>query len=495
MRLRPVLAVFIAGSALTSLFFTNCGESVRIEGMTEASSQSSETQPVALANNPFENQKTQFNFKAAAEATGDAALAQKMGLRSKAGLTLLPAGTRVLVVLHNQCESPSPFYDKVKSLEPELPIEIQTYVWELEVDTSLEEIMQASQQDECVRGVTNDAVLNSNSYNDPYYGSMTALTSLNFEAASKFFRLPSIGAAVPVTVAIIDSGIDYNHPDLKSVIARDASNKIIGYDYRNADADPLDDYGHGTAIAGIIAATGGNGIGTVGIMPQNVKIIPLKVQDQNGSGLLSDVTRAIEYSIAVKADVINISMAGETSSATLFDALQRAAAANIFVAVAAGNSGVEISTSKIISPAFYGASVNGVMTVGSIDTGTSSRSSFSNYSSTYVEVYAPGKSGIVFPCPTNLSSCSSTAPYATGMGTSYAAPMVAAAAALTISVMKTNGISYTASGIEAFINKGSRNYDSLRLFGREGRSLNLEVLSHYLQTGYTQSTSGGFDDL
>src|SRR6185295_6932651 len=78
-----------------------------------------------------------------------------------------------------------------------------------------------------------------------------------------------------VVVAVVDSGVDYQHPDLADNILRDGSGAVVGYDFANNDADPMDDNDHGTHCAGIIGARGNNGIGISGIC-QRVKIMPLK---------------------------------------------------------------------------------------------------------------------------------------------------------------------------------------------------------------------------
>lgn len=102
-----------------------------------------------------------------------------------------------------------------------------------------------------------------------------------------------------VTVAVVDSGVDPEHPDLAGRLAR-------GYDFVNEDGDPADDHGHGTHVAGIIAAAAGNGIGIAGAAP-GVKILPLKAADAAGRLTTADIVEAIEYAAAHGARVINMS--------------------------------------------------------------------------------------------------------------------------------------------------------------------------------------------
>lgn len=500
MRFTKLFFLIFSIGLSTSILFTNCGEKVQLRSSEQTSSaiqtQNLNSSTPSTAQNPFENQKTQFNISAAINSASDSIpnAAQKMGLRTKTGDTIIPAGIRLVVVLYNSCANPSELYKSIQTSDLVLPIEIQTYSWLLTQDTSLESIQALAAQDPCIRGITNDGILKAEQLNDPLYNSMSGLKSLGHTNAMNFLSLPGIGASSPVTVAVIDSGVDYNHPDLKANILRNVNGQILGYDYKNSDTDPIDDFGHGTAVAGIIAAASNNGIGTTGVLGQNIKILAVKVQDNAGVGLISDITRGIDYSIANKVDVINISMAGISSNAALLDALTRAANAKIFVAVAAGNNGAEISTTNVVIPAFYGASISGVMTVGSINSGTSTRSSFSNYSSTYVEIFAPGSVGIYYPCLSGSTNCSGNGNYSSGSGTSYSSPMVAGSAALTISFLKANNIAYTAANIEGLLVRASRQESTLTLLGRDGRSLNLEQLAQYLRTAYSQGTSGGFDD-
>ncbi len=149
------------------------------------------------------------------------------------------------------------------------------------------------------------------------------------------------------SVCVIDTGIDYNHPDL-------AGNYLAGYDYVNDDADPMDDNGHGTHVAGIIAANGS----IKGVAPSS-KIIAVKVCNSGGSCSASDVTAAIEWcnnnKTAFDIRVITMSLGGglfasncDSSFPSIAAAADAAASNNIIVFAASGNSG---STTSISAPA------------------------------------------------------------------------------------------------------------------------------------------------
>jgi len=147
--------------------------------------------------------------------------------------------------------------------------------------------------------------------------------------------------AKSATVCLVDSGVDLNHPDLKG-------NVISGYDFVNDDPLADDDYGHGTAMAGIIAARVNDGIGPAGI--SNGKILAVKVLGPEGWGWIFDIYQGLEY-CAGRADVkvINLSLGSSYPNATLYDGLVDAKMADKLIVAAAGNG----STDQWIYPAAW----------------------------------------------------------------------------------------------------------------------------------------------
>lgn len=164
-----------------------------------------------------------------------------------------------------------------------------------------------------------------------------------------------------VVVAVIDSGVDYNHPDLTGNIwsnpgetgldsagQNKASNGIDddgngfvddsrGWDFVNNDNNPMDDNSHGTHIAGLIAAKMNNGVGITGTAP-SAKIMPLKILDASGVGKITDEINAINYAVANGAKVINLSLGGQQFNNLEFNAIQAAEAKGVVVVSAAGNA-------------------------------------------------------------------------------------------------------------------------------------------------------------
>jgi thermitase len=209
-----------------------------------------------------------------------------------------------------------------------------------------------------------------------------------------------------VVVAVVDSGADFSHPDLQGKL-------MAGWDYVNNDADPSDDYGHGTHVAGIVGAATNNTQGVAGI-GFNTRLLVVKVLDQYNSGTYSNIALGITYAADHGARVINLSLGGTTSSSTLFDAVEYAWSKGSLLVAAAGNNNSNAP--------FYPASYTHVMGVSATDS-YDARWSLSNYGD-YISVAAPGR-GVY-----STDWLGGAGPYASRSGTSMAAPHVSGVAAL-----------------------------------------------------------------
>jgi subtilisin len=228
-----------------------------------------------------------------------------------------------------------------------------------------------------------------------------------------------------INLAIIDTGINYNHPDL-------SGNYRGGYDFVNDDVDPLDDNGHGTHCAGIIAAAD-NDIGVIGVAPE-ANLYSLKVLDSTGSGYISDVIAAIEWAIETRKDtdtsnniqIISMSF-GSNSGVTAYEtACSQAYNSGILLVAAAGNDGNIRGTGDSVD---YPAAYSSVIAVAATDS-MNKRASFSS-TGPAVELAAPGVN-ILSTYENDLTSLS---------GTSMACPHVAGTAALVLAANPsfTNG--------------------------------------------------------
>lgn len=224
-----------------------------------------------------------------------------------------------------------------------------------------------------------------------------------------------------VIVAVIDTGVDYNHPDLSANILRDGNGVVIGYDYVNNDANPMDDNKHGTHCAGTIGAVTNNGIGVAGVAHQ-VKIMPMKFLSASGSGSSSNAILCIDFARQNGAHIMSNSWGGGSRSQALIDAIARARDAGILFVAAAGNSGRNVDTSPSY-PASYNRELTNVMSVAATDR-NDALASFSNYGLT-VDIAAPGVD-TMSTVPTAILA----AGYQTLSGTSMACPHVAGAAVL-----------------------------------------------------------------
>ncbi|HEY5160378.1 MAG TPA: S8 family serine peptidase [Gaiellaceae bacterium] len=258
----------------------------------------------------------------------------------------------------------------------------------------------------------------STSINDPYSIAPYAPWPLANPLFPEAWDLTTGDASV--VVAVVDSGVQADHPELMGRV-------LSGYDFVNGDSDPADDFGHGTEVAGVIAAQGNNGIGIAGVC-WKCEIMPVKVLDSSGAGTDSWVSSGITWAVDHGADVINLSLGGTNTSQTLANAVSYAETHGVVVVAAAGNDGV--------STLNYPAAYDGVISVGAVDEGHS-RYTWSNYGS-WVMVDAPG-------C-TNSTSLGST--YTGFCGTSAATPFVAGLAGLARSYSSSASSSSVVSAIE-----------------------------------------------
>ncbi|BCU81149.1 alkaline serine protease [Polycladomyces abyssicola] len=214
-----------------------------------------------------------------------------------------------------------------------------------------------------------------------------------------------------VRIAIVDTGVQYNHPDLSGKV-------VLGHDYVDGDNDPYDGNGHGTHCAGIAAAVTNNSTGIAGMAP-NASILAVRVLDSNGSGTLDAVANGIIYAADNGAKVISLSLGGSVGSTTLQNAVNYAWNKGAVIVAAAGNSGISAPS----YPAYYSNAIAVAAT-----TSSDVKASYSNWGS-WVDVAAPGSS-IYSTYPTNT--------YTSLSGTSMATPHVAGLAGLLAAQGRSN---------------------------------------------------------
>jgi hypothetical protein len=275
--------------------------------------------------------------------------------------------------------------------------------------------------------------------NDPSYGNLWGLhnTGQSGGTVDADIDAPEAWDATTgsntVIVGIIDTGIDYNHPDLAGNMwtnpGETAANGIdddgngyiddvYGWDFVNNDNDPMDGHGHGTHVAGTVGAVGDNGTGVTGVA-WDCKLVALKNLGDDGSGPTSAGVAAVNYAVAMGIKLTNNSWGGTGFSTALQSAIQSANTAGMLFVAAAGND----ATDNDVLPHYpCNYTVANVVAVASTDH-NDQLSVFSNYGDVSVDLGAPGTS-IYSTYPTALGS------YAWLQGTSMATPHVTGVAAL-----------------------------------------------------------------
>ncbi|OPY57924.1 MAG: Thermophilic serine proteinase precursor [Pelotomaculum sp. PtaU1.Bin035] len=304
----------------------------------------------------------------------------------------------------------------------------------LDKDIKPEDAISELRKDEHVLYVEENIKLNLHAVpNDPMYSAQWGLKKI---MAEEGWALAS-SAKKTVVVAVIDSGVDMNHPDLKNRIASGGYNFILNNSYIN------DINGHGTEVSGVIAAETNNNAGIAGVAGNlDIKILPLITADFRGNSFLTDLLEAIDYAIEENVDVINISMGGTEPSNIEKAAIQEAIKNGIVVVASAGNSGK--STYE------YPASYDNVISVGSISE-SNIRSDFSNYNDK-LDLVAPGES---------IYTCEKGGNYDECAGTSFSAPMVSGVAAILKAIDNTLSPSQIENIIEtSAIDQGSAGKDN-----------------------------------
>jgi subtilisin family serine protease len=248
--------------------------------------------------------------------------------------------------------------------------------------------------------------------NDPLFGHLWGMQNIGAIRAWSTTR-----EAPNIIVAVIDTGVDYNHPDLKANMW--SKNGRYGYDFFDNDPDPMDEDSHGTHCAGTIAGVGNNGVGVAGVS-WKAQIMAMRFLGADGSGSTSDGVKCIDWAVANGAHILSNSWAGPDTSRELAEAVTRAEQKGVLFVAAAGNS-LGNGNNNDTAPYFPASLPNAnVISVAAIDV-NNARGSFSHYGQRSVDIGAPGV-GIVSTVPNGQ--------YSKQDGTSMAAPHVAGAAAL-----------------------------------------------------------------
>ena len=371
---------------------------------------------------------------------GDIDIASVVG-----GRLVRAAGDRILVRLREPAEAPAAFGRRDVTAAADLLPDGRLAIVRLAPGQSVEVALRHFRSLPTVIAAEPDYVMRAAfSPNDPLWDSQCGLRRIQLPGAWNYQR-----GRPDVTIAILDSGVAYDHPDLIGNLRRssadppngvdDDGNGLVddfrGWDFADNDNDPHADRGdgigtaHGTHVAGIAAAVTDNNTGMAGAA-WGCSYLPVRVVDAFGVGYLSDVARGIEYAVDQGCAVINLSLEGPFSR-TIQAAIDYAYERGVVVCAAAGNTAQEFTTdpatwaSPVCNDGDDPARSNHVIGVAAIGC-DNVKLDVSNYGSAYslIDIAAPGRN--------TTSAWWPGGGYATVSGTSQAAPHIAGAAALLV---------------------------------------------------------------
>ncbi|MDD2807029.1 MAG: S8 family serine peptidase [Patescibacteria group bacterium] len=330
----------------------------------------------------------------------------------------------------------------------------ELYKLKVPTDSDLEAIIKSYKIRDDVEYIEPNYLFKAASFpNDPDFTLQWYLTAINDTAfwSKELLLREQEGIARKSVIAVLDTGVYLDHPDLKSKIWNNKAERpndnadndgngyiddIHGWDFVDNDSDPdptfigtyvADAVKHGTIVAGIAAAATNNNLGIAGTS-WFAQIMPLRVLDSSGNGDVYKVVKAVDYAINNGADVINMSFVGNTPSQPLLDAIKRAYAKNVLVVAAAGNTNQDINGQNLDEaksyPVCYDGDVGENMVIGVAAVGRQLiKSSFSSYGSC-IDIAAPGED--IYSTQVYQPSVSGFDQYYNGFwsGTSLSAPQV-----------------------------------------------------------------------
>ncbi|MEC9282046.1 MAG: S8 family serine peptidase [Bdellovibrionota bacterium] len=325
------------------------------------------------------------------------------------------------------------------------PSGYKSFPYKIEKDVFSEVLAKQLEKQACVLGVSNRRELYPTAmWKDPLRDRQTHLKSLKLLNNPQLDKLIGMQRQ-KVIVAVIDTGIDMDHPDLKDFIWENSMEKkgrphfdddgngyvddIHGFDFgsRNSDPSHKNSFDHGTHVSGLIAAKSNNNFGIGSPIGPNLELMILNVTGKYKSAMIEDIEEAIYYAINKGAHIINISLGSPGRADTLAYAIGAAVKRGVFVVSSAGNQSESLDD-KFYLPASYAADIPGFMSVGAYEVQTNELCNNSNFSPSFVEIAAPG-------CDYNnpkqgLFSTRAGGVFGYYKGTSMAAPILTSAAAV-----------------------------------------------------------------
>ena len=354
---------------------------------------------------------------------------------------------------------------------------------------ALSELNRWANNDPCVIGLAPQEKYQSiGYYNDPLYvEQQDYVSALKFDQAAAALGVDN---TLPVKVAVIDTGVGVN-PDLgpsnavPGILSREdlrsTAAKLVTCEgdiplYTNENPS----HPHGTFVAGIISATGNNSIGMVGFA-QNAQILGYGIGDCHGLMSNLEVGNALMAASQAGAEVVNLSLGGPNDDVAIRHAIVTLLNQKTVIVPAAGNSFYDLRV-KPFYPAQYASQYPGVITTawglqdGTVNLGD--QASFgSNFSPEHVKISAPGTGMISTVPPIQTRMLEFAQGYAGGQGSSFAAPVVAAAAAITIGFLKKYEMDYDEQLVEYLITeKGANRVPAVEPYVKNGKVLDFKKL-------------------
>lgn len=517
--MKSILPVFLLGLLSVPFLFNSCQG-----GFKAQSSLSSNLSPTSCKVTLEKGQVIKLNhsYKTQPEIFKDSKLLldnynSKQSLQKSGGQDIVSAGSSLTAIYDNLClkeASETKFkvlWDLISpngDVEPVAELIRQAYTINLDRGYEVTELQALTDSDPCVVGVSWNSDYEAQAFNDPenyqqgHFNSIKANQAFDLAFGQDMSQAASKGSSVKV--AVIDSGVDWQHPDLQGnfwvhsqgwgVDATTINSGLVNYNPFDISSN-----GHGTHIAGLIGAVSNNSLGIVGTLPFNAKIMAIKIFKLNSSNELvtnsTHLYNGLQFAILNGAEIMNLSLMATGSSydavldTAITDALQR----GITVVAAMGNGSpgkLVDGTSFSVVPAIF-STRNGVMAVGSYDSMTDQKSDFSHFSPTYAEVSAPGaeqgiSQGVFSTLPTGKGS------YGRLAGTSQSTAIVSGAAALSVSLIKkAYGATPSPYEVERLVVESSKKNASLSSYFKDGNQLDLQALVNKIHTDYPLTKTGG----
>lgn len=360
--------------------------------------------------------------------------------------------------------------------------------------------------------------LAKNAPNDPLYPEQKHLRVLGYELYSSVLNPQTMDSKHRTLVAVVDDGGSLQHEDMQGQFwvnsvellgvagVDDDHNGFVddihgwNFDDNNNNVETTSQtFPHGSHVAGLIAALANNGLGVTGAVSSRVQMMTVNGLESIIPGFSEDplvvASRAIQYAIDQKAQVINLSMGTKAKNEVLEAVLRQAVSKGVFVVASAGNDSFEIRANQPFSPAYYAKDLNGMLAVAATNVADGKESElcpFSNYSPSFVEISAPGCHQ---PMPGDRLGLWSTGlmsdpqlRYWRIEGTSMAAPLVSAAAAFVFSyIHEKTGVWPTNVLVENILKTSARKIPELQMKTVDGNALRWPELVRYIDREILQS--------